>query len=88
MVDRARPARMEDVQGKARSVVTCGARSVAKASETVAAAEVVCHAPNKMSFFEQLGGCQRLGETGSGLAPAPAPQRRSFKASVRPQLNR
>ena len=55
---------MEDVHGKACSVVTCGARSVAKASESVAAAEVVCHAPNKTSFFEQLGGCQRLSETG------------------------
>ena len=28
-----------------------GARSVTKASETVAAAEVVCHALNEMSFF-------------------------------------
>ena len=42
---------MEDVHGKACSAVTCGARSVTKASETVAAAEVVCHALNKMSFF-------------------------------------
>ena len=38
---------MEDVHGKACSVVTCEARSVAKASETVAAVEVVYHAPNK-----------------------------------------
>jgi len=29
------------------------------------AAEVVCHAPNKMSFFEQLEDCQRLNETES-----------------------
>jgi hypothetical protein len=31
-------------------------RQVAKASETVAAAEAVGNAPNKMSFSEQLGG--------------------------------
>ena len=54
----------EDVRGKACSAVTCWGRSVAKASETVDAA-VVCHAPNKMSFFERLGGCQRLSETES-----------------------
>ena len=42
---------MEDVHGKACSGVTCGARSVTKASETVVAAEVVCHALNRMSFF-------------------------------------
>jgi hypothetical protein len=35
---------------------------VAKASETVAAAEMICHAPNKISFFELLGGCSRLSE--------------------------
>lgn len=38
---------------------------MAKASKTVAAAEVVCHALNKMGFFKQLGGCQRLSETES-----------------------
>jgi hypothetical protein len=42
---------MEDVHGKACNGVTYGARSVTKASETVAVAEVVCHALNKMSFF-------------------------------------
>jgi hypothetical protein len=36
---------------------------VVKASETVAAAEMVGNAPNKMSFSEQLGGCQRLSKT-------------------------
>jgi hypothetical protein len=42
---------MEDVHGKACSGMTCGARSVTKASETVVAAEVVCHALNRMSLF-------------------------------------
>jgi hypothetical protein len=42
---------MEDVYGKACSGVTYGPKSVMKASETVVAAEVVCHALNKMSFF-------------------------------------
>ena len=42
---------MEEVHRKACSCVIYGARSVTKASETVAAAEVVCHALNEMSFF-------------------------------------
>jgi hypothetical protein len=42
---------MEEVHEKACSGVIYGARSVTKASETVAAAEVVCHALNEMSFF-------------------------------------
>jgi len=54
---------MKDVCRKACSAVLCWARSVAKASERGAAAEVVGHAPNKMGFFERLGGCQRLSET-------------------------
>jgi hypothetical protein len=36
---------------------------VVKASETAAAAEMVGNAPNKMSFSEQLQGCQRLSKT-------------------------
>jgi hypothetical protein len=53
----------ESVDRKAWSVVRRGPRSVAKASEIVAATEVVCHAPNEMSLFKLLGGCQRLSET-------------------------
>jgi len=51
------------VGGKACSPVRCGARSVAKASDTVAATEVVCHTPNVMSLLKLLEGCQRLSET-------------------------
>jgi hypothetical protein len=42
---------MEDVHGKACSGMTYEARSVTKASETVAAAEVVYHALNRISVF-------------------------------------
>jgi hypothetical protein len=42
---------MKNVYGKACSGVTCEAKSVTKASKTVAAAEVVYHALNKISFF-------------------------------------
>jgi hypothetical protein len=40
--------------GKACNAMICGTRSVAKASEIVAAAEMVCHATNKMSFPSSL----------------------------------
>jgi len=77
---------MEDVHGKACSGVACGATSVTKASETVVAAEVVCHALNKMSFFASSS------EAASALARARvrASTRRdgSYKASAGPQLNR
>jgi hypothetical protein len=53
---------LEDVHEKACSAMTWGARQVAKASEALAAAEVVGNAPNKMNFSEQLGGCQRQGQ--------------------------
>jgi hypothetical protein len=73
------------VHGKACRTVTCRARPVAKASETVVTAEVVCHAPNKMDFFEQLGGRQRLSETGSqGQRRRHGP----IKLQPRPQPNR
>ena len=38
------------MDGKACNAVVCRARSIAKASEIVAATEMVYHAPNKMNF--------------------------------------
>jgi hypothetical protein len=48
VADGARPARgWKTCTGS----LICGGRLATKASETVVAAEVVCHALNKMSFF-------------------------------------
>ena len=59
---------MEEVHGKACSGVIYGARSVTKASETVAAAEVVCHALNESRVARRLPAPQRERESG----PVPA----------------
>jgi hypothetical protein len=67
------------MHGKACSGVTYGARSVTKASETVVAAEVVYHALNRMSFFASLS---------ESVSQGQYRQRRSYKASAGPQLNR
>jgi hypothetical protein len=64
---------MEDVHGKACSGVTCGARSMTKVSETVAAAEVVCHTLNEMSLFARATVRASTGSDGPiKLRPSPS----------------
>ena len=68
---------------------------MATSSEIGAVTEVVPLAPNEMSFFKRLGGCQLLSETKSQgqrqsqsrPKPAPESQRWSNKASAKPQWN-
>jgi hypothetical protein len=61
---------MEGTHRKVCSVVICGARLVTRVSETVVAAEVVCHALDKMSFFRtvrRLPASQRKRKSGPAL---------------------